>query len=323
MTKQPTKKILLFGTFDGIHPGHLHFLNEAKKLGNIFVSISSNKNVIYLKGQKPVHSEKIRKKEVEKLRIATKVFIGERKIESWNVLNKLKPDIVALGYDQKALYVSLKPLAKTYEFKIKRIKSYMPKKFHSSIINKETSKKKTDIIVLYGTMAVGKLTTGTLLAKKLGFKLTHNHLINDLVTSVFEHGAIETNQMIEKIRFEFYDFCSRNNQNIIITHCYSHDYISPTGLSDPAYMQKLEKIFLKNKKNALFIHLQADSQKVLKRVTDNSRKKYKKLTDQTIMKEYLKKHDFRTSAPLKNNLVINNSNLTPNETVNLIIKHLN
>ncbi len=136
MTKQPTKKILLFGTFDGLHPGHLHFLNEAKKLGDIFVSISSNKNVLQLKGKKPVHSEKIRKKEVEKLQIATKVFVGERKIESWNVLNKLKPDIVALVYDQKALFTSLKPLSKTYGFKIKRIKSYMPKKFHSSILNK-------------------------------------------------------------------------------------------------------------------------------------------------------------------------------------------
>ncbi len=323
MTQKSPKKILLFGTFDGLHPGHLYFIKEAKKLGDVFISVSSDTNVIQLKGKKPIYSEKIRKKEIEKLCVAKKVFIGEKQIESWNVLQKLKPDIIALGYDQKALYTSLRPLTKTYGFKIKKIKSYMPKKFHSSIIKKETSKKKTDIIVLYGTMAVGKLTTGTLLAKKLGFKLTHNHLINNLVTSVFERGALETNQLLEKIRFEFYDFCARNNQNIIITHCYSHDYVSPTGLSDPAYMQKLEKIFLKNKKNALFIHLQADNQEVLKRVTNNSRKKYKKLTDPAIMKEYLKKHDFRTSAPVKNNLVIKNSNLTPKETVNLIIKYLN
>lgn len=177
-------------------------------------------------------------------------------------------------------------------------------------------------VIIYGAMAVGKLTVGKELAKKIGYKLTHNHLINDLILSVFERGTLDANRLIEKLRYEFYDAALKAGQNIIITHCYSHNYISPTGLSDPDYLKNIEKRIKKAGGKVLFVHLKANNKELLKRVTNDSRKQHRKLTKVSIMKEYLKAKDFTTSAHVKNNLVIDNTNLSATKTAAIIAKHL-
>ncbi len=177
-------------------------------------------------------------------------------------------------------------------------------------------------IIIYGAVAVGKLTIGTLLAKKLKYKLTHNHLINDLVWSIFERGTPESAPLIEKLRYDFYEKAIKSGKNIVITHAYAHDYISKTGLSDPQYLKTLEKKLEKSGAKVLFVHLRADNKILLKRVTSESRKNYKKLTNTKSLKELLTLRDFTTSAPVKNNLVIDNTNLEPKKVVQMIINHL-
>ena len=177
-------------------------------------------------------------------------------------------------------------------------------------------------IVLYGAIAVGKLTIGTLLAKKLDYKLTHNHLINDMVWSIFERGTPEAAPLIEKLRYDMYEKAIKAGISIVITHAYAHDYVSKTGLSDPQYLKTLERKLEKAGAKVLFVHLQADSKTLLKRVTGESRKNYKKVTSAKSLKEVLAVRDFTTSAPVKNNLVIDNTDLEPKKVVQMIIKHL-
>lgn len=171
-------------------------------------------------------------------------------------------------------------------------------------------------------MAVGKLTVGKILATKLGYRLTHNHLINDLVWSVFKRNTLESNKMVEKLRYEFYETAAKFGHNLVITHCYAHDYVSPTFLSDPQYLKTLEKHLRKAGAKVLFVHLQAERKTLLKRVRDTSRREHQKLTDTSIMKDYLKSKDFKTSAPVENNLVIDNTSLSPERVVEMIIRHL-
>jgi FAD synthetase len=128
-------KVLVFGTFDGIHKGHLHFLNEAAKLGDLYVSVASDVATGLIKGHLPLHSEKEREQAVEALNIAHQVVIGETKIESWKILKILHPNIIALGYDQEALHESLLPLAEEYKFEIKIIDSFEPQTYHSKFLN--------------------------------------------------------------------------------------------------------------------------------------------------------------------------------------------
>ncbi len=177
-------------------------------------------------------------------------------------------------------------------------------------------------IIIYGAIAVGKLTIGTLLAKKLQYKLTHNHLINDLVWSIFERGTPESSPLIEKLRYDLYERAIKAGQSIIITHTYAHDYVSKTGLSDPQYLITLEKKLQKAGAKVLFVHLVTDNKTLLQRVTGESRKKHMKVTSKKTLKEVLAIRDFTTSAPVKNNLVIDNTNEEPDKVVKIIINHL-
>jgi len=38
------KKVLIAGTFDLIHPGHIYLINEAAKLGDVYVIVATDKN---------------------------------------------------------------------------------------------------------------------------------------------------------------------------------------------------------------------------------------------------------------------------------------
>lgn len=187
---------------------------------------------------------------------------------------------------------------------------------------KKNKTKKSHIIVLCGAMAVGKLTVGKVLAKKLGYKLTHNHLINDMVRSVFERGTFEACALMERFRDEFFRAIAKSGRDVVITYCYSHGYVSPTGLTDPQYLKTLEKRLEKESAQVLFVHLWADEKTLLKRVKGESRKEHSKLTNASIMKKLLKEKDFITSAPVKNNLVIDNSKLSPQKVAQVIIESL-
>ncbi|MEK7084029.1 MAG: adenylyltransferase/cytidyltransferase family protein, partial [Patescibacteria group bacterium] len=56
-------RVLVFGTFDGIHTGHLYFLTQAKKKGRVLtVVIARDETVKQLKQRSPRHGENERKK---------------------------------------------------------------------------------------------------------------------------------------------------------------------------------------------------------------------------------------------------------------------
>lgn len=113
------KKVLAGGAFNVIHKGHLYFLKECKKLGDfLVVVIASDKRVLENKGYLLKKSME-RKKIVEKTGIADKVVIGGR--DMLEVVKKEKPDIVALGYDQK---LGIEGSLKKMGIEIVRIKRY-------------------------------------------------------------------------------------------------------------------------------------------------------------------------------------------------------
>ncbi len=99
------KKVMVFGVFDLLHPGHLNFLMQAKELGDkLIVSIARDINVFKIKGQRPVNTELQRLKNMSLIPIVDKVVLSGLK-DPWPHILKEKPDIIALGYDQK-IYVS-------------------------------------------------------------------------------------------------------------------------------------------------------------------------------------------------------------------------
>ncbi len=133
------KKIMVFGVFDLLHPGHISFLKQAKSLGTfLIVSVARDVNVKKIKGQSPVFDEKKRVKILKDLKLAKKVVLGGLK-DPWPHIKKEKPDIVALGYDQRD-YVGnlLKELTqRRLKIKVLRLKPFRPEVFKSSIIRKK------------------------------------------------------------------------------------------------------------------------------------------------------------------------------------------
>ncbi len=131
------KRVLAFGAFDGIHPGHIYYLTEAKKLGNkLIVVIARDERIIKIKMHEPILKEKERKYLIENLKPVDKAVLGNKKGEIFDILKELKPDVIVLGYDQKPSEETLKKELEKRNLKaeIKRIKPFNPEKFKSSKI---------------------------------------------------------------------------------------------------------------------------------------------------------------------------------------------
>ncbi|HEY4500164.1 MAG TPA: adenylyltransferase/cytidyltransferase family protein [Candidatus Paceibacterota bacterium] len=130
------KRVLVFGTFDILHPGHIHFLREAKKLGHfLVVSLAREKFIRKIKGHRAHHSESERKKLLESLRFVDQVVLGSKSDYLKHIL-ELKPQIIALGYDQKAFTAGLreKLASRGLKVQITRLKSYRPSLYKSGTI---------------------------------------------------------------------------------------------------------------------------------------------------------------------------------------------
>jgi len=92
-------KVMATGTFDLLHLGHIYFLKEAKKLGNkLVVVVATDKTVRRLKHE-PINPQEIRLNIIKELKIVDEAFIGHED-DIYKIVNEIKPDIIALGYDQ-------------------------------------------------------------------------------------------------------------------------------------------------------------------------------------------------------------------------------
>ncbi len=92
-------KVMASGTFDLLHLGHIYYLKEAKKLGDeLVVVVATDKTVRKLKHE-PITPEDIRVKLVNELEVVDKSVLGHED-DMYEVVSEIKPDIIAIGYDQ-------------------------------------------------------------------------------------------------------------------------------------------------------------------------------------------------------------------------------
>jgi FAD synthetase len=134
MKAKKKTKVMVFGTFDVLHPGHLHFLKEAKALGDfLVVSVSRDENAKRNKGCAPVFAEKDRLEIIKSLKMVDKAVLGGRTNYVKHILRE-KPDIIALGYDQRAYVKELcyEIAARRMKAKIVRLKPFREGKYKSS-----------------------------------------------------------------------------------------------------------------------------------------------------------------------------------------------
>ncbi len=106
MANKPRNKkvVLASGVFDLLHLGHVRFLEEAKRAGGknakLIVVVARDSTVEKTKGKKPIMSEEQRCALVESLKVVDEAVLGYESLDIGEVIGKIKPDLIALGYDQ-------------------------------------------------------------------------------------------------------------------------------------------------------------------------------------------------------------------------------
>ena len=125
--------VMGFGTFDGLHPGHKYFLRQLKELGDeVLVVVARDGNVKRIKGRNPHYNEKDRMEALEKSNFVDRALMGNA-TDFYHLINKFQPDVIGLGYDQRANLDELKE--KFPGIKIVRLLALKPDKYKSSLIN--------------------------------------------------------------------------------------------------------------------------------------------------------------------------------------------
>ena len=133
------KNVMIFGTFDLVHQGHMALFKQAKKKGNQVVAVvGRDERVKQIKQSEPIHTERERKQLLEQIKLIDRVVLGD-KHDVYKVIKRLKPDVILLGYDQTVFTDKLQE--KIQEFglktKIERAKPYKETKLKSSAIRKQ------------------------------------------------------------------------------------------------------------------------------------------------------------------------------------------
>jgi FAD synthetase len=100
MTSDAQKTVMIAGTFDIIHPGHLHLIEAAAKLGKVVVVVGTDAVVEKIKGHKPVIPEKQRLFVVSKLQGVDRALLGHETMDFTRIVADVMPDFILLGPDQ-------------------------------------------------------------------------------------------------------------------------------------------------------------------------------------------------------------------------------
>ncbi|TAN43768.1 MAG: FAD synthase [Nitrospirae bacterium] len=128
--------VVCAGTFDHFHRGHLSYLDQAKRLGDeLIVIVARDETVNRIKGFFPTDDEQVRLSNVENTGIPFKVMLGNSGADIFRIIEDLKPDVIALGYDQR---VSDKTIMERFpSCSVVRLESFHPHTYKSSFFRKK------------------------------------------------------------------------------------------------------------------------------------------------------------------------------------------
>ena len=96
------KRVMAVGVFDLLHAGHLHYLEQAKSLGEHLTVVIAHDDTVRIRKHEPVTNHELRRRMVEGLKPVNEAIIGNPpEVPIFDILPKVEPDIIALGYDQE------------------------------------------------------------------------------------------------------------------------------------------------------------------------------------------------------------------------------
>ena len=93
-----TRTVIAQGTFDIVHPGHVHYLEEAAAMGDeLYVIVARKANVDHK--EQPICPATQRRDVVDALAAVDEAILGHEE-DIFVPIEEIDPDVIALGHDQ-------------------------------------------------------------------------------------------------------------------------------------------------------------------------------------------------------------------------------
>ena len=95
-------RVMAVGVFDLLHAGHLHYLEQAKELGDHLTVVVAHDDTVRMRKHEPVTSQDLRRRMVAGLKPVDHAMVGNPpSVPMYDILPMVEPDIIAIGYDQE------------------------------------------------------------------------------------------------------------------------------------------------------------------------------------------------------------------------------
>ncbi|HYM40517.1 MAG TPA: adenylyltransferase/cytidyltransferase family protein [Thermoplasmata archaeon] len=92
-------RVMATGVFDLLHTGHVHFLTEARRLGDELVVVVARDSTARRFKHEPIMGEASRVQLVAALKPVDRAVLGHEG-SIYEILDEIRPDVIALGFDQ-------------------------------------------------------------------------------------------------------------------------------------------------------------------------------------------------------------------------------
>ena len=182
-----------------------------------------------------------------------------------------------------------------------------------------------NLVILIGPPAVGKMTVGQALAKAMGLKLLHNHMISDLInhfTPVYREGSAEGKRLKNLFTQEILEAVAKGNSSgLVFTNAFNFD-----NPASHMYIQAVLDLYESNGAKTCVVELFAEHDVRVERNKTENRLLHKPtkrdvIASAKLNRELESERRFNSHGgeqPFANYLKIDNTNLTPEDVVTII-----
>lgn len=173
------------------------------------------------------------------------------------------------------------------------------------------------LVILYGAPASGKLTIAKKVAEATGYKLFHNHLTVDLLKELLEFGTPEFYELNQQLKLDLLEATAKQGRVAGVIYTFVYD-----KKTDNPFIEKLKEISGRQNIDLQFIQIYCDREELLRRVTEESRKEYKKVHSAEGLSKYLKTGDFMSEIEAVHSDKVDSTNLSVEETAARVLEIL-
>lgn len=174
------------------------------------------------------------------------------------------------------------------------------------------------LVVLNGTMGVGKLTTAKKLADVTEYPILHNYLIRDVLVNFFEQNSDAYTKLTWQMRLGIVEeMISEGRSGLIWTAL-----LSKSPRIRKLY-DELEEMLHKVGGEVFYVNLTCELEEQKRRVVSDDRKEHKKILTTEEFEQRMKSVDIFNATPSDRTIEIDNTHLTPDEVAKKIVTTFN